>query len=551
MPCLKSTGSASSASGAGEVGGRRRQRPKRRSPGWHRGGKENSLQVQPKSTTRGHAVAIPPMTGRDLRALREKRNLSQAQFAPLVGTTKSNLSQIEWRDRPVPALIAAGARAIVWAAEAGQVHLPAPRKGKDALHSKNFSQPAPFDALPSACPICKRADCRPKPIRDFEQDSEHLWVFSGVECHKSFCLNKSGQFAGTPDSLARPAALRKFCSKCGRLRTTNAKFRSRLGCKVTELYCRRAEGDAEIQEHDPRELFREENGLIRRLTEQEIIRLHGKSDRTFPWPSCMIVGCVRYGKPLDRSGTRLGDIAAFRCRGGGSHRAHYEFRAIPAGEVVHKVADGQYQWVDAHTGELREKKAIPGGTFERRPHRHPAPPDVTCPDHPENHLRRTNGPWTDPKTRKLRWQYGRCAAGPQNHPGWTCSYGEKPRLVVPRPKRRWEGHRRVLSRIARAAARNRYERLKSELKRIHDFIRSIEGVRISRNEKTRLVNEHRLSFSAKVLGCYWDRLVADMEEQLLSPKAWTPAEKAKELLAPEVGYTVSSFSRSVVRTRSR
>ena len=55
---------------------------------------------------------------------------------------------------------------------------------------------------------------------------------------------------------------------------------------------------------------------------------------------------------MERSGTRLSEIAAFRCRGGQSAPAHYEFRHLPEGEIVSKLADGWYRWTDRN-GELK------------------------------------------------------------------------------------------------------------------------------------------------------------------------------------------------------
>jgi hypothetical protein len=93
--------------------------------------------------------------------------------------------------------------------------------------------------------------------------------------------------------------------------------------------------------------------------------------------------------------------------------------------------------------------------------------------------------------------------------------------------------------------------LRSELKVMHDFVRSIADAKLPRSKKLELTHEEFRRRAWKELGLFWERLTSDMAEQLASSKAWTPAEKAKEYLAPKLGYTVNSFSRFVVESSPR
>lgn len=411
----------------------------------------------------------------------------------------------------------------------------------------------PFTTLPSPCPICGKAECKPKPVPPVrERDGQYLWVFQGGDCYKSYCLNAQGVHVGEPprrNVVRRPIELREPCSQCGRLRVMGKMFRSRLGCDVITLYCRATNEDlASRRKHDPCESFREENGTWRPLTVEELDLLHDRNGCGFPSPHCEDENCSGHGQRMERSGLRQGEIAAFVCRL--SKRRHYAFRHVPAGETVSKLADGWYQWRDAQTGQVREIKRPIGGPLPRGTRRHPPAPVVTCPDHPDNHLDKISGPWPDKKTRKLRWQYNRCAADPSDHPGWTCSNGEVPRRVVARPKRRWQGQRRALSQAKVAEEKRKYETLKEEFKSLHDFVRSINARGVLIREKLRLIEQYRLGRPWKLLGHYWQQLTTDLGEALAYPKAWTPAEKAKELLAPGTGYTVATYSRLIVESNT-
>ncbi len=483
-------------------------------------------------------------SGKDLRALRENLNVTQAEFAELLGTTKSNLSQKEWKNSAVSLELGAAALAVARAVRVGRAILATPKKGKDALHSKNFSVPAPFSVLPTVCPICKKAECRPKPVRDLEQDGQRFWVFSGASCNKSFCLCETGQFAGTPDSLARPAVLRKFCYACGRLRVITKKFRSRLDCDVIELRCRRTKGDTPNQKHDPPEFIRADRGRIRLLTAAELDNLHDRNRHNFAVPRCEKDDCVGFGKRMQRSGLRLRQIVAFVCAT--ANPRHYAFRHNPAGEVVHKLADGFYQWEDSKTGELRVLKS--NLKHERHPRRHPAPPTVMCPDHPRNVLKRSYGPWTDRNTRKLRWGYGRCPSDSNEHPGWTCSHGEQPRMVVPRPKRRWQEGQRRLSESRRSWGRAQYRTLLAELQRVHASAESIRNSQFSDARKLQLIEEHRVSQSFKLLGNYWRAFLRFADGLVPRTNTWRPSEAAIALLAERCGVTEETFRRKVLRS---
>ena len=351
--------------------------------------------------------------------------------------------------------------------------------------------------------------------------------FPGGVCYKSYCLNAAGEFAGTPSSLSRSAVLRKFCSGCHRWRDMRTMYRARLGCDVIELYCRTAKVDVPGRKHDPPELFREENGKIRPLTAEESDRLHDRNRYNFSVPRCEYENCAGRGQRMERSGLRLGEIVAFVCRR--SKPRHYPFRHSQFGEVVHKLADGYYKWEDTKTGNPRELKSdLPR---QRHPRRHPAPPDVMCPDHPDNHLRRKRSAWIDTKTRKLRWQYGPCPLDSPGHPGWTCSSGEKPRPIIPRPKRRWGGQRYRIAQAERDRGRIQYRRLLPELQEIHSFAKIMDSDRLTDSKKSQLIEEHRTEQGFKVLGNYWPDFLELSGVRVAHPKTWTPSGVAETLIA--------------------
>jgi hypothetical protein len=357
------------------------------------------VQGQQQSTTSLHIPATIS-NGKELRALREDLNVTQAEFAPLLGTTKSHVSQMEWKDSRVSPEIGRAALAVARTVLAGRVTLPAPRKAKDALHSKNFSRPAPFDRLLDVCPICNTAECQPKPVRDFEQDNQHLWVFSGANCHKSFCLDESGKFAGTPDSLARPVALRKVCGECGRLRVISKKFRSRLNCNVNDLRCRRGRGDAPNQMHDPPVFFREESGRLVELTRDEIARMHGRNSRQFAVPA-------KWGKRMERSSVlRLSvkgggqvEIATYRLR---RAEQSVEYRVLPNREQARRIGLGRYVWKNSQTGEILE--TVRRTRTVRTDRVMPTAKCRFC----DGALRILSGPWQVLRGKRWRAECGRC-----------------------------------------------------------------------------------------------------------------------------------------------
>jgi hypothetical protein len=249
---------------------------------------------------------------------------------------------------------------------------------------------------------------------------------------------------------------------------------------------------------------------------------------------------------MERSGLRLGQVVAFACRQ--AKPRHYAFRNARTGEVVHKVADGWYQWEDSKTGQQRElKTTLPK---ERHPRRHPPAPVVMCPDHKANQLRRIHGPWHDQKTRRLRWQYAPCPSDPHGHPGWTCSDGEKPRLVVPRPNRRWQGRPRGLSETRRQWGRSQYRTLLSELQRVHEFANSIRKSQFRDSRKLQLIEEYRSSQNFRLLGRYWPAFLRFAEGLVPQTNAWRPSEAAIALVAVRLGVTEETFRRKVLRSTS-
>jgi hypothetical protein len=219
----------------------------------------------------------------------------------------------------------------------------------------------PFSALPSPCPMCGKAECKPKPVPPVrERDGQYFWVFQGADCNRSYCLNAEGKCVGAAPSrnvVRRAVELRKVCSQCGRLRVMHKKFQPRLGYAVIALRCRSAQGDAPGRKHDSPELFREENRKCRPLTAEELDRLHGRDKRTLV-VQCDLDGCPRHGRTMERFTTlhkRLtdgtpADLAGFRCR---APKPHVSYRVLPTGEVADRLGHGKYRWADSTTGQVR------------------------------------------------------------------------------------------------------------------------------------------------------------------------------------------------------
>jgi hypothetical protein len=229
------------------------------------------------------------------------------------------------------------------------------------------------------------------------------------------------------------------------------------------------------------------------------------------------------------------------------------FRALPNGEVAVHLGYG-YRWTDAETGEIKEKTR---SQRDHRPRKYPRPPVVECPDHPGMRLQKKRGsPWLSSKTRKLRWQFKPCSNDPVDHPGWTASYGEAPRRIIPRPERRWKGRpRRRLSKAVAGQARREYKKLVAELQSLRKFISMLEKAPMLSRDKKSQVKQHLESGSYKVLHTFKLEVNRFLEKTgfrisgFQKRRIWAPSDLAADLLAPRYKYSTSTFRRNIVEGR--
>jgi hypothetical protein len=177
-----------------------------------------------------------------------------------------------------------------------------PSSPLDDFHrSIHFSVVPPFANLPP-CP-CGNRRCRLLPRKDRDVDGQHFWGFKGWRCQRVSYLDSQGIVGPIPRGLRRDPRLRdpllqKRCSACGRMRFLNRQYRPTLGCYVALLYCVPKAGDAPDQQHDPTEMFRDQNGKIIPLTVEDRDRLRGRSRQEFAVPRCEVEECPRHGKGM-------------------------------------------------------------------------------------------------------------------------------------------------------------------------------------------------------------------------------------------------------------
>ena len=370
----------------------------------------------------------------------------------------------------------------------------------------------------------------------------HLWLFQGRICRKLVYLDTKGRKVSPPRRNTDPRIPAEVCTKCCRNRQLTTKWVEKLQSKIYRRVCRRRKEDPPNFKHDPPTAYWERNGTIERVPVEVLKTLRHRSPHSFPRPNCERPGCPRLHHDMELSSRALEKIQRFRCLG---PPAHYEFRLIPTGEQVEKIANGHYEWHDLETGENREIKSELAKI--RHPRRHPPAPVVDCPDHPGTPLVKNSGPWRS--SRKLRWGYSPCPSDPADHPGWTCSSGKAPRLVIQRAERRWNKNRpRRMPEAQRVKARREYKTLLPDLQKTYQFVDSLKHVAIPPDEKMRLVTLHVKKQSYKYLPKYWEAIVEELGEALVTPpKAWMPSELALTTLAKRYGYAPSTFDRKVLR----
>jgi DNA-binding XRE family transcriptional regulator len=243
--------------------------------------RKGTLLDSQQTTSAGLPAAI--VNGEALRALRESLGQSQSQFAPLIGITKSHLSQLEYHNQGVRPDLAAAAIAIARAVKGGTVELPKPARVNDWRQNRKFDQTPPFETRP-ACP-CGGQRCVLWPCKDGEWPIEgHLWCFTGSRCKRLAYVNARGEVVRPIRKNGKPGRPTPICSGCSRAMEMSTKHSSKLDCSVTTFRCRRRPEDARTLKHDQPQRFLEENGTLRPLTTEEVEELHGRSGQGFRVP---------------------------------------------------------------------------------------------------------------------------------------------------------------------------------------------------------------------------------------------------------------------------
>jgi hypothetical protein len=236
-------------------------------------------------------------------------------------------------------------------------HSPPSSPLGDFHRSASFSVVPPFETLPR-CP-CGNMRCRLLPCKDRDVDGQHFWVFEGWKCQRVSYVDNQGVIVPIPrgyrrDPRLRDPLLQKRCSVCGRVRFLNRQYRATLGCYVAQLYCVPKAGDAPDQQHDPTELFRDENGKIIPLTAEDRDKLRRRSKQEFTVPLCEVGGCPRRGKRMERSSELSANdtsgkswkLLKYYCRPGKRARPHQAYRVAPHGEIARRISMGHYRWTD-------------------------------------------------------------------------------------------------------------------------------------------------------------------------------------------------------------
>ncbi len=307
------------------------------------------------------------MTGKQLRALRKRLKLNQVQLADILRVSKGEVSVLEWKDKPVPAVLCERVLGAERLHSLLKNQLPEQERKRPWRNSKNFSKIAPFEQLPApgtSCG-CGRPNCTLSPKKDDEwPEVGRLWVFTGRLCRRTVYLNEKGQKVAAPTRFAGDLVPAEVCNQCGRRRELHGKFRSRLGCVIYTRYCRRRKGDPTDLKHDSPTLYWQRNGRFEKLPPEAIQVLRGRGRDLFPPPVCEHAECPRRGKPMERSGVRLGRIVAYKCPA--AKPAGYAFRVLPTGEVVEMVKPGLYRWTDRETGQVHELRSSPAKRKARR-----------------------------------------------------------------------------------------------------------------------------------------------------------------------------------------
>jgi hypothetical protein len=296
------------------------------------------------------------LSGHDLRQLRDRLAVSQSQFAPIIGLTKSHLSLIEWKNLPVPKSTAERARAVEMAKHSGVVS-DLPKKKATWRKSVAFKQEPPFTALPTNGTACGCGDprCHLGPVRDGDWPNRgHLWIFQGKQCWTRVYLDAGGKKVPSP----RRAPV-DICISCGRARETSAKYSKHLGEMIFTRRCRPQPSDPPSLQHDPTTHWWKRNGRMVALPQAALDKLHSFNTRSYAVPRCELPGCPRHGKSMARSAVlRLAspdsspyEIATYRCE---AVKAHTEYRVLPRGEAATHLGMGRYRWTDGATGNTLE-----------------------------------------------------------------------------------------------------------------------------------------------------------------------------------------------------
>lgn len=304
------------------------------------------------------------MTGSMLRQLREQLGISQRQLAPIVKLSNSSLCRMEAGNSAVPATVAAGVRAIQAAQAAGRIP-NLPQKKVTWRKSVLFEKEPPFAALPAnrtACG-CGNPRCVLQPVRDGGWPNRgHLWIFRGWQCGKRVYLDASGQKVPPPRKVPK-----EVCSVCGCVRWLNGKDSKILGERVWILRCAPRLGDSPSLQHDPPTYWWKRNGRLERLPQDAIKKMHERSNRLLPVPTCDLPGCPGNGETMDRS-----SIAHHPPTKGGNVRSVLT-DVVPQGPILSvgscRAEKRRHVWVLADTaGRTARQKTLSKPCAERDPY---------------------------------------------------------------------------------------------------------------------------------------------------------------------------------------
>ncbi len=361
----------------------------------------------------------PQLTGKQLPQVRQTLRLSQKNLARALGVKLGYIGWLELNNRPLQPYLCERIYGMRGLRTFLRDEISRLERKNDWHSSVRFGQRPPFQTLPDPGKACRcgQGKCSLKPIKDGDWPGRgHLWLFQGLLCYRYVYLDGKGKKQPPPNRWDdhRSMVPKETCSKCGRQKGLSTGFIEKLGRKFYYRYCLRKKGDPSNLEHDPRTTYWEKGGRVEKVPPEILRSVRERHSFTFPVPICEKPECPQLGNRMEISGTAFQAIKRFKCLG---LPVHYEFRALPNGEVAEHLGYG-YRWTDARTGEVKEVKRK-----DQKPIRYPLPPQKMCPKHGVE-LRRASGPWKRRATKKLVWGVV-CPTGGERY---YVSHGEKVRL---------------------------------------------------------------------------------------------------------------------------